>query len=156
MPAKKHTGVTAGQVTDPGAVHHCETLGPQWLKIMSLSCPSGPSSLLSWFSVTAIPPPCLLQPGSECSHWHDQSFPTRKNIPASEGSGIKFRMERPGFINYISNALGMAFCNLLPLRSVQMPKRLFCACFSVILFLSPFCLCGSGKGGSLFQRENHS
>lgn len=84
---------------------------------------------------------------SECSHERDQSFPTScNNVPASESSRIKFRMECPGFRNCISNTQGMAFCNLLPLRSVQMPERLLCTYFSGILFLSPFCLCSSGKG----------
>lgn len=104
------------------------------------------------FVVVVLLPLLHLFPGSnhvesECSHGRDQSFPTScNNVPASEGSRIKFRMECPGFRNCISNTQGMAFCNLLPLRSVQMPECLLCTCFSGILFSSPFCLCSSGKG----------
>ena len=98
-----------------------------------------------------LPGYCDLE--SECSHPRDQSFPTScNNVPASEGSRIKFRTECPGFRNCISNTLGMAFCNLLPLRSVQMPECLSCTCFSVILFSSPF-VCAAVVKGVVCSRE---
>lgn len=48
MPTKKHTGIPCPTGDDRGTGHHSETLSPQWLGAMSLSCPSGPSSLWSW------------------------------------------------------------------------------------------------------------
>lgn len=64
-------------------------------------------------------------------------------------------MECPGFINSISNTQEMAFCNVLPLRSVQLPELLLCTCYGVNLFMSPTVYAAEVKGGGLFQKEIH-